>query len=89
MIGNIIKDFMAYLGSSAYSQGITTKENRLLDAYHAWQYAEDEERILKAFKNTESALRLLVCTVAFGKVIYIPDIRNIFHWGCSNTSIEY
>ena len=75
---------MAYLGSSAYSKGITTKENRLLDAYHAGQYAEDQERILKAFINLESALRLLICTVAFGMEIDIPDIRYIFHLGCSN-----
>ena len=77
-----------YLGSSAYSQGITTKENRLLNAYHEGQYAEDQERILKAFKNPESTSRLLICTVAFGMEIDITDIRYIFHWGCSNTSME-
>ena len=33
--------------------------------------------------------RIMICTVAFGLGINIPDVRYIFHWGSSTTLLSY
>lgn len=89
MIGNILKDFMAFLKDEAYKDKVRLVDKRLVDVYHAGQYIDDQERILKEFSKENSVIRLLICTVAFGMGIDIHDVRYVFHWGCSNSFIEY
>ena len=89
MLGRLLTTFMSSLTNEAYHQDIQTVENRLIDTYHSGLYISDQERIVNTFVKEDSSIRVLICTVAFGMGIDIPDVRRVYHWGCSNSFMEY
>ena len=39
--------------------------------------------------QSESIIRLVICTVAFGLGVNIPNVRNVIHWGASDSVLQY
>lgn len=79
---------MRLLGGAAYC-GEKSCDTRLVDQYHSGLYEEDQKRILESFSRVDTNLRCLVCTIAFGLGIDIPDVRFVVHWGASDNILQY
>ena len=62
---------------------------RLVDMFHGAATTAMKERVLKSFSVTESKLRVVIATTAFGLGIDIPDIRQIIHFGPPNDIDSY
>ena len=56
-------------------------ELRLVDMFSACTHPEVKNIILKQFQTQDSALRIIVATIAFGLGIDCSNIRHIIHWG--------
>ena len=41
------------------------------------------------FQKASSNRRLLICTIAFGMGVNIPDIRYVYHWGPPGSILDY
>ena len=61
---------------------------RLVDMFHACNSSSTKSAILKSFL-TDSRLRILVATVAFGMGIDCPNVRRIIHWGPPSNTESY
>ena len=64
-------------------------ETRLVAQFHKSVGAEMEELVLTYFTKKECNIRVLVCTVAFGMGVNIPDIAMVVHWGLSESLQNY
>ena len=89
MIGRLLTAFMPSLNNQAYDEEIQTVEYMLIDSYHGELYISDQKRIVNTFIKEDSSIQILICTVAFGMGINIPDVHRIYNWGCSNSFMEY
>jgi superfamily II DNA helicase RecQ len=47
------------------------------------------KRIIQNFVKEESTIRFIICTVAFGLGVNIPDIRFVVHWGACDSALQY
>lgn len=80
---------MGELREDAYVHKQTKFENKIVSVFHACLSTKDQQHILKTFKSPDSKIRLVICTVAFGMGVNIPDIRIVLHWGVCDTVLEY
>ena len=64
-------------------------KNRMFTQYHAQYPVHEQERIIKEVVKTNSIIRYLFVTVAFGMGIDCPDIRRVIHIGPPRTMEEY
>lgn len=64
-------------------------EFRMVEMYSRVSTPEKREDIIASFTNTNSVLRLIIATIAFGMGIDCPDIRRIMHWGLPSDREEY
>ena len=87
MIGRLLTTFISSLNNQAYDKEIQTVENRLIDTYHGGLYISDQKRIGNTFIKEDNSIQILICTVTFGMGIDIPDVRRVYHCGCSNSFI--
>lgn len=62
---------------------------RLVGAYHGCPGSRTEAFYLSEFPKENSTVRLMICTVAFGMGVDIPDIEYIFHFGISKSLLSY
>ena len=62
---------------------------RLIDMFSRVMTNEKKDEVLQSFSKTDSVLRLVVATTAFGMGIDCPNIRRIIHWGLPSTLEEY
>ena len=84
--------FVGSLGDKAWTQDSTGGRifaNRLVCQFHKSVGPELEEVILDTFPRLNTTLRVLICTVAFGMGINIPDIKYVLHWGMSQSVPHY
>ncbi len=73
------------LGRKAYKDMTPDPDNRLISKYHGKVSEGLQTWTLENILNPESALRVLVTTVAFGMGVNVPDIRMVVQWGkCAN-----
>lgn len=63
-------------------------EFRMVDIFTAASTTDMRELILKEFSKTESTLRLIVASSAFGLGVDCPDIARIINWGPPTTIEE-
>ena len=56
-------------------------EFRMVDMYTACTHPLVKDTILKQFQQPQSALRVIVATIAFGMGLDCPNVRCIIHWG--------
>ena len=66
-----------------------TMATALRGPVHDGLYISDKKQIVNTFIKEDSSIPILICTVAFGMGIDIPDERGVNHWGCSNSFMEY
>ena len=62
---------------------------RLIDMFTRVLTNEKKDEVLQSFSKTDSVLRLVVATTAFGMGIDCPNIRRIIHWGVPSNLEEY
>ena len=60
-----------------------------IDMFHAHLEEGCEIGIPEEFLSPESNIRCLVCTIAFGMGMQVPDIRYVIHWGPPGNVLNY
>jgi superfamily II DNA helicase RecQ len=58
-----------------------TLSERLVAMFHRSIADRNKDRVLSEFPRSDSTLRTVFATVAFGMGIDIPDIEQVIHWG--------
>ncbi len=61
----------------------------MVGLYHGNPGSVSEKYFLSEFPKPNSRVRCMVCTIAFGMGVNIPDIRHVFHWGISANLLAY
>lgn len=88
-IADIYQFIKGTLGINAYVDEMVCLENRLISMYHG-QISEDLQKFtLQDFPKIGCNLRVLVCTIAFGMGVEIPDIKQVIHWGKSKSILSH
>ena len=62
---------------------------RLVDVYTRASTVSMKETVLSSFRTTESQLRVVLATTAFGMGIDCPDIHSVIHWRPPSSLEEY
>ena len=62
--------------------------NRLISTFHAGLSSHDQHLIVEQFTKSEFIIRLVMCTVAFGLGVNIPNVRNVIHLGTSDSVLQ-
>ena len=63
--------------------------NFILGTFHQFIGDFTKTAIIEEFVKVKSCIRIVVCTIAFGMGINIPDIRLVVHWGLSQNAMSY
>lgn len=71
------------LKEKAY-HGHTSIDTRMIEMVHAHTDAKSKEKILTTFCSEGGTIRILICIVAVGLGINIPDISIVLIWGLRN-----
>lgn len=85
----MFKDILGNLRDDGYKDRTKRSQNRLVGEFHGALEDRDQKKILSSFLKPESPVRLLICTVAFGLGVNIPDIRYVIHWGACDSLLQY
>ena len=64
-------------------------QEKHIEMFHASLDKKSHERITSAFKTSNSKIRILISTVAFGMGVQINDIRTVVHWGPPSSTLAY
>lgn len=75
--GNLYRDILGYLRELAYLEEQRGFHNSHIALYHAGMASKDQDYILHEFSKPESVIRLVICTIAFGLGISIPDTGEL------------
>lgn len=86
---DIYEFLMVTLGRKAYQQGICDVTKRFVSMYHGQIATSLQQYTLNTFCESQSVLRVLVCTVAFGMGIEVANIRQVIHWGRSESVLSH
>ena len=62
---------------------------RLVEMYHRNIDVDSSTRITTEFKKSNSIIRCLISTVAFGMGVQINDVRVVIHWGAPKNVLRY
>ena len=57
--------------------------------FHGSSHQQTQARILKRFKESNTDLRCVVATVAFGMGVQVKDIRYVLNWGPPHDILTY
>lgn len=82
---DIYQFFMLILREKAYQDKQHVPTSRVISMYHGQIGTDLQAFVRTTFKNIDSVIRVLVCTIAFGLGIDIPDVRQVIHWGKSKS----
>lgn len=81
---SLFKYFGDELGDKAYF-GDPSYRSRLYAMFHHSTSKRIKQYIINTFHKTDSAIRVVIATVAFGMGIDVPDIFMVIHWGASRS----
>lgn len=81
--GNLYRDILGYLRELAYLEEQRGFHNSHIALYHAGMASKDQDYILHEFS------RLVICTIACGLGISIPDIEVVIYWGACGSIMDY
>ena len=62
---------------------------RLVDMYTGATRKSVQDSIITSFRNSDSPLRIVICTIAFGMGIDCTDVCQVIHWGPSSDVESY
>ena len=83
--------FKQYLGPNFTNPAgapTTLSKYRVVDMFTSCTQEEVKRSILESFTSPKSQLRVVVATISFGMGIDVPDIRQVIHWGPSDSCEE-
>lgn len=63
--------------------------NLIINSYTSHTPKSSQTFILNEFVKANSVYRVLICTIAFGMGVNVPDVRNVIHWGPSKNALAY
>jgi superfamily II DNA helicase RecQ len=81
--------FYEALGQTLRVTTSDKEDRRLIDMFHSHVEPESIMRIPKVFAKSDSNLRILISSIAFGMGIQIPNVEYIIHWGPSQDVLLY
>lgn len=84
---NVWAWLMNELGNEAYS-GEKNISNRRIEMFHSSSDEKSKTRVLNGFK-VGGQIEVVICTVAFGMGIDIPDIEMVINWGAPRSMLAY
>ena len=87
--GNLYRDILGHLREDAYLERRRGFRNSYIALFHAGMASKDQDYVLQEFSKPDSVIRLVICTIAFGLGINIPDIELVIHWGACDTIMDY
>lgn len=61
----------------------------MIEMYHSRTDESSMHRILSDFKNSESNIKIIFATVAFGLGLDIPNINIVVCWGVSSSAMNF
>lgn len=88
-VADIFTTLMYQLGKNAYCDDSCDGTHRMISMFHAHVSADLEQYTLNEFCKPDSVIRVLICTIAFGMGIEIPDIRAVIHWGPTSSMLTF
>lgn len=88
-VAEIYTELMHRLGSKAYYSDVQHSSHRLVSMFHAHVSQPLQQYTLTEFAKSNSVIRVLVSTIAFGMGIEIPDIRSVVHWGPTSSMLAF
>jgi superfamily II DNA helicase RecQ len=77
LLGKLHRDILGELQEAAY-----------FNRFHAGLCSKDQKIIIQNFVKEESTIRFIICTVAFGLGVNIPDVRFVVHWGACDSALQ-
>ena len=63
--------------------------SRLFAMFHSRVDDNDKSLILDSMKNPDGICRVVICTIAFGMGVDIPNIRTVIHYGLPSDIDDY
>ena len=78
---NIVTCANLYDHFNMHIQQGDTESDRLFAMFHRSTAPSNKEHVLQEFTKTDSKLRTVFATVAFGMGVDVPDIDFVVHWG--------
>jgi len=67
--------------NKAFVRSTVTNDMCMISMYHAHISNDLQQHILEHFRQPNSMIRLLICTIAFGMGVEIGDVKRVIHWG--------
>ena len=83
-IGTLFTRAMCVLGDDAY---VGQHNSHLVDVFYADSPEADKARVLATFTETDSVIRLLICSIDFGLGVNIGNIKNVIIWSIPDTPL--
>ncbi len=84
----LFRMFEINLGKKMYN-GTALPQNRLVEMFHAGTPQSVKDHVVKNLTATDSHLRVLIATVAFGMGVNCKEVRRIIHFGPSKNLEQY
>jgi superfamily II DNA or RNA helicase len=81
MVSTIFAHFNTSLGDKRWAEEKKCPETRIVEMYHGHLDPVAQENIPVTFSKTDSVLRCVITTLAFGLGINIPNVDYVLHWG--------
>lgn len=67
--------------ASQIQQSRDTLNNRMVAMFHRSTAPVNKSHVLSEFPKTDSSIRIIFATVAFGMGVDVPDVERVIHWG--------
>jgi len=78
VVADLYSRMMAYLGSKAFCNGVLDPQKCIVSMYHAHTAEPLHKHTLSEFCKSDSIIRVVVCTIAFGMGVQIADLKTGF-----------
>jgi len=78
------------LRADGYKDGkLNSFSHRLYNVYFANVGPTTKKHIQDSFPSSDSVIRVLIATIAFGIGVDVPDISRVVHWGLSKNALSF
>ena len=88
-IALVVNHLICELGKDVFLPDCSAKQdNCLIGIYHSNSWQSSKDRVLKEFKATNGAKRILIATTALCMGVNFPDVRYIINWGPARSILD-